>query len=215
MTATRARRGRPVEYGPLPQPQRAARTTSRPTRCLFPTVQLAFADRRRVAHRRRDLRGAEDLPSHVRPVARPRHWAAVRTVRRPRSVAHPAELARRLGRERPGRRMNGENWSCDVKFWNTDIRQDRPTPYRVRWVVAGQVFRTHSPRQGWPMPSGHSSSRWPATANRSALRKACRGQCCASIATCHFSSTRANMRPSAGRTRPARAVCRSWRHWAG
>ena len=36
--------------------------------------------------------------------------------------------------------MNGENWSYDVKFWNTDIRQNRPTPYRVRWVVAGQVF---------------------------------------------------------------------------
>ena len=36
--------------------------------------------------------------------------------------------------------MNSENWSYDVKFWNTDIRQNRPTPYRVRWVVAGQVF---------------------------------------------------------------------------
>jgi chloramphenicol 3-O phosphotransferase len=36
--------------------------------------------------------------------------------------------------------MNGENWSYDVKFWNTDVRENRPTPYRVRWVVAGRVF---------------------------------------------------------------------------
>ena len=29
MTATRARRGRPADYGPVPRPERAARTTSR------------------------------------------------------------------------------------------------------------------------------------------------------------------------------------------
>jgi hypothetical protein len=32
--------------------------------------------------------------------------------------------------------MNGENWSYDVKFWNTGIRRNRQTPYRVRWVAA-------------------------------------------------------------------------------
>ena len=48
--------------------------------------------------------------------------------------------------------MNGENWSYDVKFWNTDIRQNRPTPYRVRWVVDGQVFSDSFTTSGFLIP---------------------------------------------------------------
>src|SRR5215471_2959146 len=28
----------------------------------------------------------------------------------------------------------------DVRFWQIEVRKDRPAPYRVRWVVAGQRF---------------------------------------------------------------------------
>src|SRR6266566_3576316 len=28
----------------------------------------------------------------------------------------------------------------DVRFWTIDVRRNRRTPYRVRWVVAGQTF---------------------------------------------------------------------------
>jgi len=48
--------------------------------------------------------------------------------------------------------MNDENWSYDVKFWNTDIRQNRPTPYRVRWVVDGQVFSDSFTTSGFLIP---------------------------------------------------------------
>jgi integrase len=30
--------------------------------------------------------------------------------------------------------------SYDVRFWRIDVRKDRPTPYRVRWVVSGYRF---------------------------------------------------------------------------
>ena len=30
--------------------------------------------------------------------------------------------------------------SYDVRFWQTEVRKNRPTPYRVRWVVNGQLF---------------------------------------------------------------------------
>src|SRR6266568_2036927 len=28
----------------------------------------------------------------------------------------------------------------DVRFWKIDVRRDRRTPYRVRWVVADRTF---------------------------------------------------------------------------
>ena len=30
--------------------------------------------------------------------------------------------------------------SYDVRFWQTEVRKDRPTPYRVRWLVNGRRF---------------------------------------------------------------------------
>jgi hypothetical protein len=30
--------------------------------------------------------------------------------------------------------------SYDVRFWTTQVRKNRPTPYRVRWVVNGRLF---------------------------------------------------------------------------
>lgn len=35
--------------------------------------------------------------------------------------------------------MTGDSY--DVRFWQTEVRKNRPTPYRVRWVVNGQLFR--------------------------------------------------------------------------
>ena len=42
-----------------------------------------------------------------------------------------------MGREPgPGHRVT----SFDVRFWKIETRKGRRTPYRVRWVVAGQQF---------------------------------------------------------------------------
>ncbi len=34
--------------------------------------------------------------------------------------------------------MTGDSY--DARFWQTQVRKNRPTPYRVRWVVNGQLF---------------------------------------------------------------------------
>ena len=162
MTATRARRGRPADYGPVPQSERAARATSR--RNHVATSQQSSS----AAAPADEWLTVEEICTELkisrrtfdRWRARPRHWAAVRTARWPWPAAHTAKLARRLGRERPRRRMNSENWSYDVKFWNTDIRENRRTPYRVRWVVAGQVFSdsftTSGLADGFPVTARHA-----------------------------------------------------------
>lgn len=36
--------------------------------------------------------------------------------------------------------MSDDGFSFDVRFWSIDVRAGRPSPYRVRWVVAGRPF---------------------------------------------------------------------------
>src|SRR6516225_4812374 len=87
-----------------------------------------------MADGRGNLYRAEDLPPHVRSVARPRDGSAVRAARRTRPAAVQAELAGRMGDRRGRLSMAG---SFDVRIWAVEVRTRSS---RVRRVVAGRPF---------------------------------------------------------------------------